>query len=130
MNILELDTKVELNGTEKEFWLNLKIDGEEFLKRIDSDLNAAIFDELENSLNGDNHYLIFTCACGIADCGGWEKTHVKHLMGKTIWTFEYCDEKYNFEFDSQFYKGEIERMRFELNKNKLKLKPDFIMDPE
>ena len=130
MNLLELGIKEELNGNEKEFWLNLKIDGEEFLKRIDSDLNAAIFEELENSLNGDNEYLIFTCACGIADCGGWKKTYVKHLLEKTTWTFEYNDVKYNFEFDPQFYKGEIERMRFELNKSKLKLKPEFIIDPE
>ncbi|RXR22625.1 hypothetical protein [Flavobacterium stagni] len=130
MNSLELDIKEELNGNEIEFWLNLKIDGEEFLKRIDKDLNAAIFEELENSLKGDNEYLIFTCECGVADCGGWKKTKVKHLEGKTTWIFDYNDVKYNFEFDAQLYKNEIDRMRIELNKSKLKLKPEFILDPE
>lgn len=130
MNILELDIKEEFYGNEKEFRLNLKIDGKEFLKCIDSDLNAAIFEELEDSLNEDNDYLIFTCSCGVADCGGWEKIQVKHVMGKTIWTFEYSDEKYYFEFDSQFYKREIERMRFKLDKTKLKLQPEYIIDPE
>lgn len=52
------------------------------------------------------------------------------LWGKLCWTFEYSDEKYYFEFDSQFYKREIERMRFKLDKTKLKLQPDYIIDPE
>ena len=120
MNILELDIKEEFNGEEKEFWLNLKIDGEEFLKRIDNDLNAAVFEELENSLKGDEDYLIFTCSCGIADCGGWEKVNVKHQDGKTIWFFEYKNVKYSFEFDTQFYQGEITRMKFEMNLSKFK----------
>lgn len=130
MNRLDLDIKEVLNGTQKELWLNLKIDGEEFLKKMDRDLNAAVFEELEDSINGNDDYLIFTCACGIADCGGWKKVEVRHEIGKTIWTFEYDDEKFNFEFETEFYRGEIERMRFELNKSKLKLEPHFIVDPE
>lgn len=130
MNLLELDTKEEISSNKKEFWLNLKIDGEEFLKRIDSNLNAAIFEELENSLIGDNNYLIFTCSCGVADCGGWNKINVKHENQKIIWKFDYNDQKYFFEFNTLFYKDEIERMRFEINKNKLTLQPEFIMDPE
>lgn len=130
MNILELDIKEEFNGEEKEFWLNLKIDGEEFLKRIDNDLNAAVFEELENSIKGDEDYLIFTCSCGIADCGGWEKVNVRHHDGKTIWFFEYKNVKYSFEFDTQFYQGEIARMKFEMNLSKFKFKPEFIIFPE
>lgn len=130
MNLLELDIKEKHIGKNKEYWLNLKIDGDEFLNRINSNLNIAVFDELERSLIEDNAYLIFTCSCGIADCGGWKKVQVNHIDKKIIWKFRYGVSDYFFEFDALFYIGEVERMRFELNNKKLKLQPEFIMPPE
>lgn len=126
MNILILDIKKENPFEKMEFWLDLKIDGKKFLDNS----NAAVFDELENSLNGNGEFLIFTCNCGIADCAGWKKITVKHEIGKVIWSFKYGNENFIFEFDFASYRNEIEKIRLEINQNKIKLQPDLIMDPE
>ncbi|MCA6423652.1 MAG: hypothetical protein IM568_12690 [Flavobacterium sp.] len=125
MNILKLDVKKEKTFEKEEMWLDLKIDEKKFLDNS----SAAVFEELENSLDGNGEFLIFTCNCGVADCAGWKKVIVKHETGNVIWTFEY-GSKYLFEFDFKSYRNEIEKVRIEINKNKIKLQPDFIMDPE
>jgi hypothetical protein len=130
MNSIELDIKEKFEINERELWLNVKIDGEEFLRRIDNNLNAAIFEEIENSLTGNGEYLIFTCSCGVADCGGWKKVKIVHLQSKITWTFDYDDFQYYFEFDTQNYNSEIVKMRLKITENQLRFQPEFIMDPE
>ncbi len=126
MNVLELDIK----NIENEYWLELSIDSTEFLKNIDPESNAVSFEELVNSLNGNGEYLIFTCSCGVADCGGWQEVKVSHHDQKIKWEFEYAQQHYMFEFVNSFYKGEIERMRFEIDRKGIQLEPKFIIKPE
>lgn len=130
MNLLELAIKEDAELSGNDFLLDLKIDGEEFLARIDIKDNVASLDELESSISGTGEYLIFTCSCGIADCGGRQKVLVTHDKEEVVWEFEYDDEYYVFEFDAQFYVGEIQRMLFEVNQQKITLYPKHIMYPE
>jgi len=126
MNTIELDIKKD-GG---EYCLKLIIDSNEFLNNIDVDLNAIVLDELNESLKGDGAYLIFTCSCGVADCGGWDKVQVKYEEDSVKWKFAYNERKYEFEFEHMFYKGEIERILFEVEKRKIKLSPQYITHPE
>lgn len=130
MNLLELEIKEDIESSLNDFWLKLNIDGSEFLDRFDTSINAVFFEELVNSLQGNGAYLIFTCSCGIADCGGWDKIDVKHVEDKVLWKFDYANQHFQFEFDQLYYKGEIERMQFELNLQKTVLEPKYVIEPE
>ena len=129
MNLLELDIRNESDLDNDEYVLVLKIDGEEFLGQIGTDLNIAYFNELNKSITENGSYLIFTCSCGIADCGGWDKVKVIHFENSIQWQFEY-ENNYKFKFDKNLYIGEIKRMEFELKLNNTKMYPQNIIDPE
>lgn len=126
MNLLQLDIKQD----EQDYYLKLLIDDKEFLEAIDDELNVAIFTELERSSYGNGEYLMFNCSCGVADCGGWDKIKVSHNDGIVSWNFEYDDKNYDIKFDLNFYRGEIERFKFELDRRKLILQPEHIIEPE
>lgn len=125
MNILGLNIQEVISLGKRKYWLILKIDGKPFLDKS----NTTVFNELENSLNKNGDFLIFTCSCGIADCGGWEKVKVDHIDEKVIWTFKHNFD-FTFEFDLISYKSEIEKVRSEIVKNKIVLEPEFVLYPE
>ncbi|NOK34089.1 hypothetical protein D7W79_27130 [Corallococcus exercitus] len=55
----------------------IRIDGEEIRSRPPFSDAVVVFDELEQSATGSGRYLIFTCACGIAEDGGWKGVEVE-----------------------------------------------------
>ena len=104
-----------IEGSEK-----LKLDGIAFSRCVfvrvlvngcfDS-LNAfpdslAVFSELERSSTGSGRYLIFTCACGVADDGGWEYVNVVHHESTITWRFSRGQE-YSFMFQKSLYRETI-----------------------
>tara|TARA_B100000674_G_C37826030_1_gene908138 strand:- start:44 stop:463 length:420 start_codon:yes stop_codon:yes gene_type:complete len=126
LNTLELDIKTE----DKENYLVVKIDGEDFLNKIAPDnTQASFFPALLESSNKNGDFLIFTCSCGIADCGGWELIKVKHNNQETTWTFNY-EKDFQFSFDTEMYKGEIKRLEFELKNKNITLQPEHVIEPE
>lgn len=127
MNLLELEL---INTHYKEGELILKIDGLRILNQID-DLGSVYFNELLASTKKSGFYLIFTCSCGVADCGAWEKIKVSHQHNTILWDFEY-NGLHHFEFEKDFYCGEINRIRLEIQlKGKdFKLHPQYVIEPE
>ena len=125
MNTLELTIE---NDTEKynHIFISMKIDGGDFLPGADKDLNSVVFPELRASSKKSGPYLIFTCCCGVADCGGWKRVNVVNEKTLIKWNFSYGNHDYNLQFDRLFYEGEIERIAFELDR----LKDKTILDPE
>jgi hypothetical protein len=68
--------------------------------------SLVVFSELERSLSGSGRYLIFTCACGVADDGGWDYVNVSH-HGPTIgWSFS-RDQDYSFVFQKDLYRASV-----------------------
>lgn len=130
MNTIELQIKETFKLESNEFRLFLKLDKKPFFTINEEDINAIVFEELENSLKGDGSYLIFTCYCGVADCGGWKKVIVRHNLNTISWLFNYNTKDYFYEFDSKSYQNEIENVRLELDNLKIKLEPQCIFDPE
>ncbi|MFT5819106.1 MAG: hypothetical protein ACI8ZM_000328 [Crocinitomix sp.] len=127
MNSFELAIKDDGHPGKSEYYLNLKIDGEEFLKKIDEDFNVVFFGALKKSVEQSGQYLIFTCSCGIADCGGWDYVKVIHQTGKITWDFSYGQE-FHFEFPIDHYRGEIARI--EIENRELTLEPLNVIEPE
>jgi len=127
MNILTLD--IEQSEKENEHWLKVLIDGVDFRQIIQDNLSAAFFDELKASFEKPGHYLIFTCNCGVADCAGWNKVIVEHSADEISWNIDY-NGNYNFKFQKENYKAEIGNVRWLMAVKKIKLQPEFIVDPE
>lgn len=108
-----------------EFWLKAFVDSKLVLHQA-----AVVFNELVKSKNDTGNYLIFTCKCGVADCGGWNEIFVEHELNKIKWNFDYGGITYSFEFYSFDYKGEIDRVSTELKDRKIILSPKYLVFPE
>lgn len=111
--------------------IKILIDGYEIDNNNCFEDSLIYFDELEKSFEQSGNYLIFTCACGIADDGGWEGVLVKVLDSKITWTIEVGDSILNFSFDKEQYISEILSVRKHLESNNLlTLEPCSVTFPE
>jgi hypothetical protein len=88
--------------------------------------------ELFLSVRGSGQFLIFTCACGVADDGGWDRIDVQHKEEHVKWSFFYDEHQYSFTFQKEQYFLEIERIRNKLAEinNRVKLEPKNVIFPE
>jgi len=121
MNSLELALKEREGDPE----IKLLLDSVEFMES-----ESVILEELLRSTKGGGEFLIFTCTCGIADCGGWEYVKVMHEENVVKWHFTRDEREYAFEFEALSYMGEIERMAFEIGRRNIKLSPAHWVAPE
>jgi len=128
MNILSLDIGKESETNENT--LLLYIDNIEFRRIILDNSSAAVFYDLEKSTEGTGDYLLFTCTCGVADCGGWNKVQVLHRDKIVTWTFAYNNKQHVFSFNMDDYVGEIYKMKKRIEQERLILSPEFVTDPE
>jgi len=88
MNILELaieKDKVEKNHVH----ILMYIDNGYFLSILGEEVNSVFFEELLASTQETGDYLIFTCSCGVTDCGGWERINVTHDEIAIKWNLLY-----------------------------------------
>jgi hypothetical protein len=76
--------------------------------------SLVFWSELFLSLKGSGEFLIFTCACGVADDGGWDRIEVQHFDEYVKWSFCYDENQYNFNFQKEKYFLEIESIRSQL----------------
>ena len=93
----------------------------------------VVFDELRKSVETSGDFLIFTCACGVADDGGWEMTNVQHEKAAVKWTVARGDEEKKYVFESASYVEQIRTMAKEielLQKKGLALEPRNPIPPE
>lgn len=111
--------------------IKLLIDGYEIDSNKGFEDSLIYFDELEKSFEKSGNYLIFTCACGIADDGGWEGVFVKVSGSKITWTIEVGDSVLNFSFDKEQYVSEVLSVKKHLESNDaLTLEPSSVTFPE
>lgn len=68
--------------------------------------SLVVFSELERSLSGSGRYLIFTCACGVADDGGWDYVNVSHYDSTIGWSFS-RDQDYSLVFQKDLYRASV-----------------------
>ena len=111
--------------------ISITVDWEDLYSKPGFIDSLIVYEELISSLKADGKYLIFTCACGVAEDGGWDGVSVRHFDGSVIWEIETEFGKEVFLFDSMDYAREIERLSFDLKSlGHLTLEPSFVVYPD
>ncbi|MBJ6764141.1 hypothetical protein JGU66_25485 [Myxococcaceae bacterium JPH2] len=91
--------------------------------------SVVVFDELEKSVGASGNYLIFTCACGVAEDGGWEGVEVMQGESTVSWNLD-VGEGFRFVFERSNYVGEITSIKRMLDREALPLVPSAVIFPE
>ncbi|UOD30670.1 hypothetical protein INH39_02665 [Massilia violaceinigra] len=106
------------------------VDEEDLLEAVDFDGALVCFDELKQSMSGSGNYLIFTCACGIAEDGGWEGVAVEMTETTVSWHLEAGSRALNYCFDLTGYVASLEALGRTLATNALPLEPGQVVFPD
>ncbi|WP_216740435.1 hypothetical protein [Hahella sp. HN01] len=110
--------------------VKLLIDGED-VEEIGGFSDALVyFDELRSSIDSSGKYLIFTCANGIAEDGGWEGVSVEFGDETVNWKFEFGGRFFDYTFDRKEYVSEIDSLATYLVNCDLQLAPKSVIFPE
>ncbi len=123
MNTFRLEERECLEAKSK-YYVDLFIDENDFLEKLDKGMSVINFKALQNSITKEGKHLIFTCSCGVADCGGWDYVQVTHKDNKIIWQFKYGKDYY-FEFEKENYIKEIKRLAY----NSSTFEPSLVVEP-
>lgn len=111
-------------------FVKILIDGEDVESQKGFGDAVIYYDELARSINGSGRYLIFTCACGIAEDGGWGGVDVTYENGLVTWEFEVGERVYVYTFDERDYISEIESLAPIIESTELTLEPNKVVFPE
>lgn len=87
------------------------------------------FDELQKSQTISGNYLIFTCACGIAEDAGWTGVIVTHKTKTIEWEIEVGCKFYRYVFNKDNYCNEVAALRNSINASSLPLEPKNVIFP-
>lgn len=91
--------------------------------------SLVCFDELMLSAKGSGRYLIFTCACGVAEDGGWEGVEVRHSDSSVTWDLELAAERLHFEFERADYLSQLSAVSEAVGAAGLPLAPRAVVFP-
>lgn len=106
-------------------FVQIEVDGDALLEREDFRGSSVYFEELKKSVLGSGQFLIFTCACGIADDGGWTRVDVEHKSGTVSWAFERAGQ-IRFVFALPQYTAAIQSCRAALEA----VPTSFVIEPQ
>lgn len=106
------------------------VDEEDLLETPDFDGALVYFDELKRSMSERGNYLIFTCACGIAEDGGWEGVAVEMTETTVGWHLEAATRALDYCFERAAYASAIETMVTRIGTGTLPLEPRAVVFPE
>ena len=106
-------------------YLQLFIDDEDIATYPDFEDILIVPTELYKSSLQSGEYLLFTCACGVADDGGWATIKVTHSEAIVQWDF-LRDKPYSFKFSKENYLKEVQV----INKEDYSFIPKEIIFPE
>ncbi len=110
--------------------IKILIDGES-IDELDGFEDAfVVFEELLESTKSSGKYLIFTCACGIAEDGGWEGVIVIVDETEVTWEFELGDKNYQFKFGKKEYVSQVQSILIPLKETELQVEPASVIFPE
>lgn len=87
------------------------VDGVDILNEFFFRDGVIVFQELLSSVSNSGHYLIFTCACGVADDGGWQRVYVQHSNNLVKWSIIRGGKLYECFFDFSQYKEAILKLK-------------------
>lgn len=111
-------------------YVDVFIDGHNVRGNPDFSDMLVVYSELKKSVVNSGSFLIFTCACGVADDGGWKYVNVMHSDNYITWSF-FTNNEYKYIFDRETYIYHIKNIERKLNKFKKHiLIPQFIVYPE
>ena len=111
-------------------FIKMLIDGED-IEELDGFEDAlVVFEELRKSTESSGKYLIFTCACGVAEDGGWEGVDVSIDGDNVKWEFEVGDKFYRYIFDKNEYLAEVQSIITPIEKTDLQIEPRSVIYPE
>lgn len=110
--------------------VKIEIDGEPLEENKLFQDALVYFDELEKSRLDTGNYLIFTCACGVAEDGGWEGVFVRVGEETVEWEMNAGGENIQYCFDRMQYQSEIDYVRSKIDAKKFPLAPGAVVFPE
>lgn len=110
--------------------VRMLIDGVDIYE-IDVGFEDALvfFEELSESARGIGRYLIFTCACGIAEDGGWEGVGVTAQDGYINWDFYVGGKQLKYSFRLDQYVSELQSVREILDLSHNPVAPEQVIFP-
>jgi len=111
--------------------IDLLIDDIDMLNTNDAFTQALLyFPELERSSEKNGKYLLFTCACGVADDGSWEGVAV--TIDQDIVSWKFIGIGLQFHFTTNQYRNEISKIRQQLDglDRETTLEPSHVDFPE
>jgi hypothetical protein len=110
-------------------FVKLLIDGDDIESLENFEDVLIYYKELRKSLEGDGKYLILTCACGIAEDGGWEGVQVRYDDMKVHWTFDAGDLGIHYSFCRTEYENEIQSIAESIQNTDLEVQPSGVIYP-
>ena len=111
-------------------FLRCAIDGEPIHLNEAFEDALIVVNELERSTTCSGEYLLFVCACGVADDGGWKKVKVTHTEKIIEWDI-LRDKTYSFQFDKIQYIKSVQKVITELGKleDSIEREPVSVLEP-
>ena len=95
-------------------FIELDIDHQSYLNDKAFEEGTIYWPELKASALSSGDYLIFTCACGIADDASWDLIKVTHSESEVTWVFN-RNGKQRFCFDKAIYQSQIKACEGRMN---------------
>lgn len=109
--------------------VRLLVDGEEIDEIEEFKDSLIVLEELVASKKCTGNYLIFTCACGIAEDGGWDGVRVFIGDDFVRWQFEVGVKILSYVFDRCQYNTEIDSISEQMKHCTLSLEPTSVIFP-
>ena len=105
-------------------FVEVMVDGENFLENEWYEGSLPVYKELLASGEGGGRYLLFTCACGVADDADWECVEVRHEGDYIKWLLG-AEPGLSYRFEREIYLRELKALAAEVDS----LEPSFTLEP-
>ncbi len=113
-------------------FINPIVDGKSLFESEDFADSFMVYEELMKSSKDSGKYLLFTCACGVADDGGWNGVNVEKNDTEVNWEIDRNTHIIKFTFDGNQFESELKKLISEVNSlsQGFSLEPTHVNFPE
>ncbi|MBA3682066.1 MAG: hypothetical protein H0W73_13040 [Bacteroidetes bacterium] len=113
-------------------FINPIVDGKSLFESEDFADSFMFYEELIKSSKDSGKYLLFTCACGVADDGGWNGVNVEKNDAGVNWEIDRNTHIIKFTFDGNQFESELKKLISEVNNlsQGFSLEPTHVNFPE
>jgi hypothetical protein len=109
-------------------FIKLMVDGVDQISET-KDKGVVVWDELKRTKNDSGDFLIFTCACGVADDGGFDLVTVDRGQEIVRWFFN-DDTKIVWEFTKVDYDLKLSKLNSQIERHTVNLEPRNVIFPD